>query len=292
MEKEFTEGDAFVAAYSEYFGVVYKEALKYSGNHHIAEEIAQDAFFTAYIQFGSESKQQIRTWMLMFARYRAMNYIRDHKREVPLAEITMADDRYPNSLIDDSSEDRVVALLKEQCFHELGIDIFRELYQKNARWYKAVTLVYYADMPQKEVAKRMGITLNALEGILKRARKWMIKRYKDQYDRLHELTRYIKNRWDVQPPVFYIKVCKRICRWQILYIRSIDENASGLVSGSSLDQINDGVDRILLRRILHGLNVCFTILIQVHDRIKKNIMIKLFLFKNDTVALALKRTGI
>lgn len=42
MGKEFTEGDAFVAAYSEYFGVVYKEALKYSGNHHIAEEIAQD----------------------------------------------------------------------------------------------------------------------------------------------------------------------------------------------------------------------------------------------------------
>lgn len=60
MEKEFTEGDAFVAAYSEYFGVVYKEALKYSGNHHIAEEIAQDAFFTAYIQCGSESKQQIK----------------------------------------------------------------------------------------------------------------------------------------------------------------------------------------------------------------------------------------
>ena len=64
------------------------------------------------------------------------------------------------------------------------------------------------------------------------------------------------------------------------------------MSGSSLDQINDGVDRILLRRILHGLNVCFTILIQVHDRIKKNIMIKLFLFKNDTVALTFERTGI
>ncbi len=46
-----------------------------------------------------------------------------------------------------------------------------------------------------------------------------------------------------------------------LHIRSMNENASGLVS----DQINDGVDRILLRRILHGLNVCFTILIQVHD---------------------------
>lgn len=60
MEKEFTEGDAFVAAYSEYFGVVYKEALKYSGNHHIAEEIAQDAFFTAYIIYSVEVNQNSR----------------------------------------------------------------------------------------------------------------------------------------------------------------------------------------------------------------------------------------
>ena len=70
-------------------------------------------------------------------------------------------------------------------FGKLGIDIFRELYQKKARWYQAVTLVYYVDMPQKEAAKQMGVTLYALEGMLKRARKWMIKRYKDEYDRLH-----------------------------------------------------------------------------------------------------------
>lgn len=48
MEKEFTEGDAFVAAYSEYFGVVYKEALKYSGNHHIAEDCSGCLFHRIY----------------------------------------------------------------------------------------------------------------------------------------------------------------------------------------------------------------------------------------------------
>ena len=53
MEKEFTEGDAFVAAYSEYFGVVYKEALKYSGNHHIAEECYDaDSNHTVFLKFG------------------------------------------------------------------------------------------------------------------------------------------------------------------------------------------------------------------------------------------------
>ena len=187
MGREFTEGNAFVDAYSEYFDAVYREALKYSGNHHVAEEIAQDAFFTAFVQCGNESKQQIRTRMLMLARYRAMNYVRDHKREVPLTEVTMSDDKYPIALIDDSSEERVIAMIKAQCFRELGIDIFQELYQKNVRWYEAVVLVYYGDVQQKEVAKKRGITLYALEGMLKRARTWMIKRYKDQYDRLHDI---------------------------------------------------------------------------------------------------------
>ena len=100
MGREFTGESAFVDAYSEYFDVVYREALRYSGNHHVAEEIAQDAFFMAYVQNGNKSKQQIKAWMLMLAKYRAMNYIRDHKREVSLEEITMSEDKYPDALVD------------------------------------------------------------------------------------------------------------------------------------------------------------------------------------------------
>ena len=129
-----------------------------------------------------------------------MNYIRDHKREVSLEEITMSEEKYPDALVDDSSEEYVIAMLKEQGFRKLGIDIFRELYQKKARWYQAVTLVYYVDMPQKEAAKQMGVTLYALEGMLKRARKWMIKGTK------MSMTAYTihKKQVEVQPPVFYV----------------------------------------------------------------------------------------
>ena len=175
----------FEKIYQLYFREVFLYVRSLTPDEVTAEEIAQDAFFMAYVQNGNESKQQIKAWMLMLAKYRAMNYIRDHKREVSLEEITMSEEKYPDALVDDSSEEYVIAMLKEQGFRKLGIDIFRELYQKKARWYQAVTLVYYVDMPQKEAAKQMGVTLYALEGILKRARKWMIKRYKDEYDRLH-----------------------------------------------------------------------------------------------------------
>ena len=66
-----------------------------------------------------------------------------------------------------------------------------------------MTLVYYVDMPQKEAAKQMGVTLYALEGMLKRARKWMIKRYKGTKMSMTAYTIH-KKQVEVQPPVFYV----------------------------------------------------------------------------------------
>lgn len=42
----------------------------------------------------------------------------------------MSEEKYPDALVDDSSEEYVIAMLKKQDFRKLGIDIFRELYQK------------------------------------------------------------------------------------------------------------------------------------------------------------------
>lgn len=187
MGKELINDPAFIEAYEEYFNAVYQEAYDYSGNHHVAEEIAQEVFFIILIHTRNADKKYVLKWMLMTARCRALNYLRDNGRLVPMEPLLMKDDKYPAEFIKESSEDTTFEKIKSERYQELETRIFQELNEKNRRWYDAVTMTYYLGMPQKEVAEEMGITLYALEGMLKRARKWMVKRYKAQYDHLHDL---------------------------------------------------------------------------------------------------------
>ncbi len=187
MGKEFTDDAAFTEAYEEYFDVVYKEALDYSGNHHAAEEIAQEVFLIILTHTRNAEKKYVLKWMLMTAKCRALNYLRDNGRLVPMETLSVEDDKHPIEFLEESSEDTTLDKIKQERYHELETRIFQELNEKNRRWYDAVTMTYYLGIPQKEVAEEMNITLYSLEGMLKRARKWMVKRYKAQYDHLHDL---------------------------------------------------------------------------------------------------------
>ena len=64
------------------------------------------------------------------------------------------------------------------------------------------------------------------------------------------------------------------------------------VSGNGFDQIDNGIDGILLRRILHCLNVRLTVLIKVRDCFQEDIMIQFLFFQNNTVSLTFERTGV
>ena len=60
--------------------------------------------------------------------------------------------------------------------------ILDDLYEINERWYDAVTKSYCLNMPQKEVAEEMGVSIEVLHSVLYRAREWVKKRYKSDED--------------------------------------------------------------------------------------------------------------
>ena len=73
-------------------------------------------------------------------------------------------------------------LYKKQ-FHE---KIMAALSKKNPRWYEAIILVYYMDIPQVKVAEIMEIRKEVLHALLHRAKKWIRKKFGAEYEEMQD----------------------------------------------------------------------------------------------------------
>jgi len=182
---ESKENSIFDTIYNSNFEIVYKVALKYSRNHHAAEEIAQNVFIKLYLNIDHINVDAARSWLILTAKYMALNLKRDRAREYLVEDLSMEEETI---LADsgESPEEVFVRKIKQREFVELKEDIFAALYEKNPRWYDAITISYVLEKPQKEVAENMGVTLEVLHSMLYRARKWIKENYKDEYDHLHK----------------------------------------------------------------------------------------------------------
>ena len=79
---------------------------------------------------------------------------------------------------------QLIEVLRQKECRELHDTIFADLYEKNSRWYEAVTVSYTLDKPQKEVAEKMGISVDTLYSTVYRAKQWIKKYYEEQFHQL------------------------------------------------------------------------------------------------------------
>ena len=178
MEIESIGRAAFDAIYEENVKIVYKTALRYTENHHAAEEITQNVFVKLYIVMEHINLNAVRAWLIVTTKNMSLNYNRDGKREILSDE--MCTDRW---MISDS-EDELEKRIQEKEYREFTDHIFEELYRINERWYEAVTMTYCLGKSQSEVAEIMGVSVEVLHSMLYRAKKWIRKNYEDQFELL------------------------------------------------------------------------------------------------------------
>lgn len=181
---ESKENSVFDTIYEDNFQIVYKVALKYSGNHHAAEEIAQSVFLKLYLNIEHINVDNARSWLTLTAKYMAMNLKRDRAHEHLVQDLNAEEETILVDY-DGNPEEIFIRKIKGREFAELKEDIFAALYERNPRWYDAITISYVLEKPQKEVAENMGVTLEVLHSMLYRARKWIKENYEDEYDHLH-----------------------------------------------------------------------------------------------------------
>ena len=177
-----TSNREFTEIYEEYKNLVLKAAYIYSGNNYdAAEDITQDTFIKLYTGFEDLKHGNISSWLFTTAKNAALNYKKKHDREILQIDDETHQTEEP---LRESAEDEYAENELERSRRELHEKIFAELMEKNPRWYEAVILVYYLEIPQAKAADMMGIRLPVLHSILHRARKWINRTFGAEYEEM------------------------------------------------------------------------------------------------------------
>ena len=158
----------FNEIYEKYKNLVLKAAYSYSGNNYdAAEDITQDTFLKLYIRFDDLKGGNVSAWLFT--------------TEI----LSMDGEEPPEEPHRDSTEEEYSENELERERAELHDKVFTGLMEKNPRWYDAVFLAYYMEIPQERVAEMMGMRLGALHALLNRARKWIRKTYGVEYEEMN-----------------------------------------------------------------------------------------------------------
>ena len=171
----------FDSVYSECRSEMLKAAMIYTHSLDDAEDIAQEALIRYYIYSAHRPVENPRSWLLVIAKNLAMNYLRHAQHERVLREEESME------ILLESVEDTADVFVENMWRREI-LDytdrVLEAVRAKNKKWYDALIYAYCMEMPRQDIADDMGISLDALMSMLGRAKKWIRKHYKDEYDHI------------------------------------------------------------------------------------------------------------
>lgn len=160
LMRRVSEGDpaAFRALSDRHLGRILSLATRLLGDQGEAEDVAQECFLRVWRQAGRwEPKATVATWLHRIAYNLCIDKIRARRPTVPIEPLDPPSNEQPaDQRIQDSDVARRVAAAL------LGLP---------ERQRGAITLVHYQELPAREAANIMEISVEALESLLSRARR-------------------------------------------------------------------------------------------------------------------------
>lgn len=182
MEYESTKEEKFDSIYRSYAKDVYRACLHISQNEDLAQEMTQQAFVNFYERFETTKVECARAYLIRSARNLLYNYYRDTQKEwVP------EEDEEDAPIIDgivDSVEDQYFEEMKRSMMGKLTHEILEDLKAHHEPWYEIIYMIFFLEMSHDEIAEKMGITKEVLYSRLHRAKLWIQKNYKEDFDKI------------------------------------------------------------------------------------------------------------
>lgn len=178
----------FEEIYREYNGHVLRVARRYSGNINDAEDIAQETFIALYDDMQKRQSEasgdyvNIKSWLSVVARNKALNLLRGKDRAVLQEELT--DLGNSQQVTVDSAED--VYMRRESSAEKRAFcrNILKAIRDDSVLQYKAIFYSCYSGLTSAEIAERSDTNSACIDSRIYRARQKLKKRYLDDYNKL------------------------------------------------------------------------------------------------------------
>ncbi len=171
--KQIAQGDknAFRELYDLFSEKVYNTALSYTQNEYDAEEVTQDVFVSIFKnahKFRGDASAN--TWVYRITVNTSLNFLQRKKRrsflQFTTPDKTLPDFEHPGVLLE--NKERAKAL-------------FAAIESLPDRQKTAFILSFIEELPRKEVAEIMELSLKAVESLLQRAKQNLSKKLEKQY---------------------------------------------------------------------------------------------------------------
>lgn len=145
--------EAYASLVDHHLSPIQAYSQRMTGNPASAEDITQEVFLRLWLKAAEfdASKARLTTWLHRMAHNLAIDHLRKRQREAPLEGVEDFE-----SAADQETDDPARVL--------------QALMQLPERQRSALTLTYYQDLSNREVADIMGLGTRAVESLLVRAR--------------------------------------------------------------------------------------------------------------------------
>lgn len=173
----------FNEIYEKYKNLVLKAAYIYSGDYEASEDITQDTFLKLYIGYDELRKDNIPSWLYTTAKNAALNLKKKQKREILDCDRD-EEERTAEEPAVESAEEEFLKNFSEDEARKLHRRIVEDMREHNPRWYDAMILVYYMELPQAKAAEMMGLRVQSLHAMLHRMKKGIRKKYGVEYEEM------------------------------------------------------------------------------------------------------------
>ena len=158
--------EAFSPLVKKYQKGVHALAWRKIGDFHIAQELTQDAFLTAYQKLRTlKNHNAFSGWLYVIVANLCLDWLR--KNRIPMESLDTAD----SSEVDKVSYSQYVAEKQEEEADETRREVVKELLKKLPESERTVmTLHYLGEMTIKAISEFLGVSQNTVKSRLSRAR--------------------------------------------------------------------------------------------------------------------------